>query len=54
MAHIYCEQSIFTNNVSWLGDPRLKKGREVLCINHANFQSFIFGHKISYKLILPI
>ena len=22
-----CEQIRFTNNVSWLGDPRLKKGR---------------------------
>ena len=22
-----CEQILFTNNVSWLGDPRLNKGR---------------------------
>ncbi|CAH1554231.1 hypothetical protein THOB06_10196 [Vibrio rotiferianus] len=37
LAYIYCEQILFTNNVSWLGDPRLKKGRKVLCIKRANF-----------------
>jgi len=26
LAYILCEQNAFTNNVSWLGDPRLKKG----------------------------
>ncbi|QMV16775.1 hypothetical protein Vspart_04186 [Vibrio spartinae] len=31
------EQNRFTNNVSWLGDPRLNKGHDTYCSMRANF-----------------
>ncbi len=41
LAIYICEQNSFTNNVSWLGDPRLNKGRLNKCTNRANFNSSI-------------
>ena len=29
LAYVFCEQCVFTNNVSWLGDPRLIKGQSL-------------------------
>lgn len=32
-----CEKSLFTNHVSWLSDPRLKKGQIHYRISGTNF-----------------